>query len=139
MFFNELNSIKIKKILQILRTLNINVQLFSLNQFNKNAFKLTIINSHLIVNTSFAFILLQEETRIDHLFRVLVFILFLHFFVKDSSIAINIRNRCFHELDYRSFAITRKLNSSFFHSDFILIAQFFKTLKKLDDVMFIEV
>ena len=128
MFFNELDSIKIEKILQILRTLSINVQLFSLNQLNKNAFKLTIINSHLIVDTSLALVLLQEETKVDHLFRILVLVLFSHFFVKDSSIAINIRNRCFHELDYRSFAITRKLNSSFFHSDFIFIAQLFKTL-----------
>ena len=139
MFFNELNSIKIEKILQILRTLSINIQLFLLNQLNRNAFKLTIINSHLIVNTSLALVLLQEKTRIDHLFCILIFLLLSHFFVKDSSIAINIRNQCFHELDYRSFAITRKFNSSFLYSDLILIAQFLKTLQKLDDVMLIKV
>ena len=54
---NEFNSMKVKKILQISRTLRINIQLFSLNEFNKNVFKLTIVNLHLIVNISFAFIL----------------------------------------------------------------------------------
>ena len=53
---NELNLIKIKKILQVSRTLRINIQLFLLNQFNKNAFKLMIVDSHLIVDTSFVFI-----------------------------------------------------------------------------------
>ena len=56
MFLNEFNSIKIKKILQISRTLCINVQLFSLNQFNKNVFKLIIVNLHLIIDMSFTFI-----------------------------------------------------------------------------------
>ena len=56
-FSNELDSIKIKKILQISRTLRINIQLPSLNQFNKNAFKLMIVNSHLIINTNVVFIL----------------------------------------------------------------------------------
>ena len=55
-FLNEFNSIKVKKILQVSRTLRINIQLFSLNQFNKNTFKLTIANSHLIVDTNFIFI-----------------------------------------------------------------------------------
>ena len=58
MFSNKFDSIKIKKILQVSRTLRINIQLFSLNQFNKNVFKLTIVNSHLIVDTSLAFIFL---------------------------------------------------------------------------------
>ena len=128
MLFNELNSIKIKKILQISRTLNINVQLSLLNQFNKNAFKLMIINSHLIVNTSFAFVLLQEKTKVCHLLRIFIFILLSHFFVKDSLIAINIQSRCFYKLDNLSFTITRKFDLSFFHSDFIFIAQLFKTL-----------
>ena len=57
MFLNEFNSIKVKKILQVLRTLHINIQLFLLNQFNKNVFKLTIVNLHLIVNINLAFIL----------------------------------------------------------------------------------
>ena len=56
MFLNKFDSIKVRKILQVLRTLRINIQLFLLNQFNKNVFKLMIINSHLIVNTNFAFI-----------------------------------------------------------------------------------
>ena len=58
MFLNEFDSIKVRKTLQVSRTLRINIQLFSLNQFNKNAFKLMIVNSHLIVNTSLAFIFL---------------------------------------------------------------------------------
>ena len=56
MFSNELNSIKVKKILQISRTLRINIQLFLLNQFNKNVFKLMYVNLHLIVDTNLAFI-----------------------------------------------------------------------------------
>ena len=56
MFSNKFNSIKIKKILQISRTLYINIQLFSLNQFNKNVFKLTIVDLHLIIDTNFVFI-----------------------------------------------------------------------------------
>ena len=52
MFLNEFNLIKIKKILQVSRTLRINIQLLSLNQFNKNVFKLMIVNSHLIVDTN---------------------------------------------------------------------------------------
>ena len=88
--FNELNSIKIKKILQILRTLSINVQLFSLNQLDKNVFKLTIINSHLIVDTSLTLIFLQEETKVCHLLCIFILVFLSHFFVKDSSIAINI-------------------------------------------------
>ena len=58
MFSHEFNSIKVKKILQVSRTLHINVQLFSLNQFDKNVFKLTIINSHLIIDTSFILVFL---------------------------------------------------------------------------------
>ena len=56
-FLNEFNLIEIRKILQVSRTLNINIQLFSLNQFNKNVFKLIIVNSHLIVDTNLIFIL----------------------------------------------------------------------------------
>ena len=56
MLSNEFDLIKIQKALQILKTLRINIQLFSLNQLNKNVFKLTIVNSHLIVDTNFAFI-----------------------------------------------------------------------------------
>ena len=56
MFSNELDLIKTKKLLQISRTLRINIQLLSLNQFNKNAFKLMIVNLHLIVDMSFIFI-----------------------------------------------------------------------------------
>ena len=56
MFSNEFNLIKIKKILQVSRTLRINIQLFSLNQFNKNVFKLTIVNSHLFIDTNLTFI-----------------------------------------------------------------------------------
>ena len=56
MFLNEFNSIKVRKILQILKTLRINIQLFLLNQFNKSIFKLMIINSHLIVDTNFTLI-----------------------------------------------------------------------------------
>ena len=55
---NELNLIKIKKILQVSRTLRINIQLFLLNQFNKNVFKLMIVDSHLIVDTNLALIFL---------------------------------------------------------------------------------
>ena len=56
MFLNEFDLIKVKKTLQISKTLHINIQLFLLNQFNKNTFKLTTVNSHLIVNTNFTFI-----------------------------------------------------------------------------------
>ena len=139
MFSNEFDSIKIEKILQISRTLNINVQLFSLNKFNKNVFKLMIINSHLIVDTSFAFVFFQKETKVCHLLRIFIFIFLSHFFVKNSLIAINIRNQYLHELDNLSFTITKKLNSSFFYSDFIFIAQFLKTLQKFNNVVFIEV
>ena len=55
-FSNKFNSIKVRKALQISKTLRINIQLFSLNQFNKNAFKLMIVSLHLIVDTNFAFI-----------------------------------------------------------------------------------
>ena len=55
-FLNKFNSIKVKKILQILKTLYINVQLLSLHQFNKNIFKLTIVNLHLIVDRNSVFI-----------------------------------------------------------------------------------
>ena len=92
MFSHELDLIKIKKTLQVSRTLRINVQLFLLNQFDKNAFKLTIVNSHLIVDTSFVLIFLQKKTRVCHLLRILVFIFFSHFFIKRSLIAINIQN-----------------------------------------------
>ena len=50
MLLNKLDSIKVRMILQISRILCINIQLFSLNQFNKNVFKLTIVNSHLIID-----------------------------------------------------------------------------------------
>ena len=52
MFSNKFNSIKVKKTLQVSRTLRINIQLSSLNQLNKNVFKLTIVSSHLIVDTN---------------------------------------------------------------------------------------
>ena len=58
MFSNEFDSIKVRKILQISKILRINIQLSSLNQFNKNVFKLMIIDSHLIVDISFIFIFL---------------------------------------------------------------------------------
>ena len=56
MFSYEFNSIKIKKTLQISKTLRINIQLFLLNQLDKNVFKLMIVDSHLIVDMNFAFI-----------------------------------------------------------------------------------
>ena len=90
MFSNKFNLIKIRKILQILRTLRINVQLTSLNQFDKNIFKLMIVSSHLIVDTNFAFVFFQKETRVYHLFCIFIFIFFSHFFIKRISIAINI-------------------------------------------------
>ena len=92
MLSHELNSIKIIKILQILKTLRINVQLFSLNQFDRNIFKLMIVNLHLIVDTSLALIFFQKETQVCHLLRILVFIFLSHFFIKRSLIAINIQN-----------------------------------------------
>ena len=138
-FFNELNSIKIEKILQISRTLSINVQLFSLNQLNRNVFKLMIINSHLIVDTSFALVLFQEKTKICYLLRIFIFVLLLHFFVKDCSIAINIRNQCLYKFNNLSFTVTKELNSSFFYNDFIFIAQLLKTLQKFNNIVFIEV
>ena len=55
---HEFNSIKVKKILQVSRTLRINVQLFLLNQLDKNIFKLMIVNSHLIVDTSLVLVFL---------------------------------------------------------------------------------
>ena len=54
-FLNEFDSIKVRKILQISKTLCINIQLFSLNQFNKIVYKLTIVNSYLIVDINFVF------------------------------------------------------------------------------------
>ena len=138
MFLHELDLIKVKKILQVSRTLRINVQLLSLNQFDRNTFKLMIVDSHLIVDTNLAFIFLQKRTQVCHLFRILIFIFLSHFFIKRSSIAINIRSWCFHEFNYWSFAITRKLDLLFFYKNFILVAQLLKTFKEFNDVMFIE-
>ena len=56
MLSNEFDLIEIKKILQVSRTLRINIQLLLLNQFNKNAFKLTIVDLHLIVNMNLVLI-----------------------------------------------------------------------------------
>ena len=61
MFSNEFDSIKIKKIMQISRTLCINIQLFLLNQFNRSIFKLMIENSHLIVDTNLVFIFFSKR------------------------------------------------------------------------------
>ena len=70
-----------------------------------------------------------KKTKVCHLLRILIFILFLYFFVTNCSIAINIRNRCLHELNNLSFTITRKLNSSFFTVIFNSSHNFLKRFK----------
>ena len=90
MFLNEFNSIKVRKILQILKTLRINIQLFSSNQFNKNVFKLMIVNLHLIVNTNLALIFLKKKQKFVIYFAFLFLYFFRIFFIKRNLIAINI-------------------------------------------------
>ena len=57
------------------------------------------------------------------------------FFVKSSSIAINIWSWYFYKFDYRLFTVSKKLDLLFFYNNFILVAQFLKTFKKFNNVM----
>ena len=101
-------------------------------------FKLSTINTYLIVLFDFVFEFLQKEARIDHLLNVLIFVFFLHLLFKGLSTSINIWKKNFHELCNESNTVTEKLDLLFLFDDFIFVTLFFKTFKKFCDVMFIE-
>ena len=118
--------------------MSINVQLFLFYQFNRDAFKLSTVNTHLIVFSDFILEFLQKEARVDHLLDVLIFIFFSHFLLKDLLISINIWKKFFYEFCNEFNTVTKKFNLSFFFNNFIFITLFLETFKKFCDVMFIE-
>ena len=118
--------------------MNISVQLFSFYQLDRDAFKLSIVNTHLIILSDFVLEFFQKETGIDHLLDVLIFVFFSHFLFKDLSVPINIWKKSFHELCNKLNSVTKELDLLFLLDDFIFITLFLETFKKLYDIMFIE-
>ena len=118
--------------------MSIDVQLSSFYQFDRNAFELSIVNIHLIILFNFVLEFFQKETKVDHLFDVLIFVFFSHLFFKDLSISINIWTKDFHELCNEFNIVIKEFNSPFFPDDFIFATLFLETFKKLYDIMFIE-
>ena len=118
--------------------MNINVQLFLFYQLDRDVFKLSTVNTYLIVLSDFVLEFFQKETRVDHLFNILIFVFFSHLFFKDLSTSINIWKKDFHEL-CNEFNIKRKsLIHCFFSMILCLSYCFSKRLRNFVIVKFVH-
>ena len=114
MLANQFASITTRKFSEISKALNLNISLFSFYQFNRDVFKLSTINMHLIILSDFILKFFQKKTKVDHLLNILIFIFFSYLLFKDFSISINIWRKKFHKLCNEFNTVMKKFNLSFF-------------------------